>query len=103
MTPRPPSGDRDTSSHILDIAERLVQNRGFNGFSYADIASALEISTTTFRAKRSWAWHSSSDMSNDSSRHWGDAQDAPSRLEQQPIRRCLARAANVTCRGSGHS
>jgi TetR/AcrR family transcriptional regulator, transcriptional repressor for nem operon len=29
---------------ILDIAERLAQRRGFNGFSYADIAAELEIS-----------------------------------------------------------
>ncbi len=33
----------DTASAILDIAERLVQSRGFNGFSYADIASELGI------------------------------------------------------------
>ena len=34
----------DTASRILDIAERLVQSRGFNGFSYADVASELGIS-----------------------------------------------------------
>src|SRR5436309_10731187 len=34
----------DTASQILDVAERLVQSRGFNGFSYADVASELEIS-----------------------------------------------------------
>jgi TetR/AcrR family transcriptional repressor of nem operon len=28
---------------ILDVAERLVQVRGFNGFSYADIAAELQI------------------------------------------------------------
>lgn len=28
---------------ILDVAERLVQTRGFNGFSYADIAAELGI------------------------------------------------------------
>ena len=33
----------DTSSRILDVAERLVQLRGFNGFSYADVASELKI------------------------------------------------------------
>src|SRR5438270_13444250 len=33
----------DTSQRILDIAERLVQTRGFNGFSYADIAEALHV------------------------------------------------------------
>src|SRR3954471_20988039 len=32
-----------TSQRILDIAERLVQTRGFNGFSYADIAEALRV------------------------------------------------------------
>jgi TetR/AcrR family transcriptional repressor of nem operon len=33
----------DTSERILDIAERLVQTRGFNGFSYADIAESLDV------------------------------------------------------------
>lgn len=33
----------DTSGRILDIAEHLVQTRGFNAFSYADIAAALNI------------------------------------------------------------
>ncbi|HLX22584.1 MAG TPA: TetR/AcrR family transcriptional regulator [Usitatibacter sp.] len=33
----------DTSQRILDIAERLVQTRGFNGFSYADIAGSLKV------------------------------------------------------------
>ena len=33
----------DTSQRILDIAERLVQTRGFNGFSYADIATAMNV------------------------------------------------------------
>jgi len=32
-----------TTQRILDIAERLVQTRGFNGFSYADIAEALKV------------------------------------------------------------
>ena len=34
----------DTAGRILDVAERLVQTRGFNGFSYADVAAELEIS-----------------------------------------------------------
>ena len=34
----------DTASRILDVAERLAQTRGFNGFSYADIAAELKIS-----------------------------------------------------------
>jgi TetR/AcrR family transcriptional repressor of nem operon len=33
----------ETSQRILDVAERLVQTRGFNGFSYADIAEALDV------------------------------------------------------------
>jgi TetR/AcrR family transcriptional regulator, transcriptional repressor for nem operon len=33
----------DTSSRILDVAESLVQTRGFNAFSYADIADALHV------------------------------------------------------------
>jgi TetR/AcrR family transcriptional repressor of nem operon len=32
-----------TADRILDIAERLVQSRGFNGFSYADIATEMGI------------------------------------------------------------
>jgi TetR/AcrR family transcriptional regulator, transcriptional repressor for nem operon len=35
--------DAGTASRILDVAERLVQVRGFNGFSYADIAAELHI------------------------------------------------------------
>ena len=35
--------DGDTATRILDVAERLVQTRGFNGFSYADVASELEL------------------------------------------------------------
>ena len=32
-----------TAERILDIAERLAQTRGFNGFSYADIAAQLPV------------------------------------------------------------
>jgi TetR/AcrR family transcriptional regulator, transcriptional repressor for nem operon len=38
-TPR----DAGTASRILDVAERLLQDRGFNGFSYADVAAELHI------------------------------------------------------------
>ena len=31
----------DTATRILDVAERLAQTRGYNGFSYADIAGEL--------------------------------------------------------------
>ncbi|MBV8341701.1 MAG: TetR/AcrR family transcriptional regulator [Gammaproteobacteria bacterium] len=40
--PRPVASDA-TRTRILDVAERLVQTRGFNGFSYADIAAELGI------------------------------------------------------------
>jgi len=33
----------DTAQEILDVAERLVQTHGFNGFSYADIADAVGV------------------------------------------------------------
>lgn len=58
--PRPvaTSGPRtsvSTAERILDIAERLVQVRGFNGFSYADIAGELDMTTASlhyhFRGK----------------------------------------------------
>ena len=32
-----------TDQRILDLAERLVQTRGYNGFSYADIAATLGV------------------------------------------------------------
>jgi TetR/AcrR family transcriptional repressor of nem operon len=37
------SGSAATAGRILDIAERLVQTRGFNGFSYTDISAELRI------------------------------------------------------------
>jgi len=36
--------ESDTATQILDAAEHLVQERGFNGFSYADVASELGVS-----------------------------------------------------------
>jgi len=35
-------GSSNTAQRILDVAERLVQTQGFNGFSYADIAAELK-------------------------------------------------------------
>jgi TetR/AcrR family transcriptional repressor of nem operon len=37
------SAPPETASRVLDVAERLVQTNGFNGFSYADIASELSL------------------------------------------------------------
>ena len=42
MVSRAPA-DSDTATRVLDIASRLVQTRGFNGFSYADIAAELQV------------------------------------------------------------
>lgn len=37
----------DTAARILDVTERLVQQRGFNAFSYADVAGELGITTAS--------------------------------------------------------
>jgi TetR/AcrR family transcriptional regulator, transcriptional repressor for nem operon len=46
---------RSSADRILDVAERLAQTRGFNGFSYADIASELGVTKASlhyhFRTK----------------------------------------------------
>jgi len=33
----------DTSEKILDLAELLIQTRGYSAFSYQDISEALEV------------------------------------------------------------
>ncbi|HEX4672518.1 MAG TPA: TetR/AcrR family transcriptional regulator, partial [Solirubrobacteraceae bacterium] len=43
MTVAPDKNEKPTAERILDIAERLVQTRGFTNFSYADIAAELGI------------------------------------------------------------
>lgn len=43
MVATPASSEPGTRGRILDAAERLVQSRGFNGFSYADVASELGV------------------------------------------------------------
>jgi TetR/AcrR family transcriptional regulator, transcriptional repressor for nem operon len=42
-----PRRSSDTPTRILDVAERLAQQRGFNGFSYADVAAELKITTAS--------------------------------------------------------
>src|SRR5436305_11133264 len=37
------AGKNDTAQRILDVSEQLVQVRGFNAFSYADVATKLGI------------------------------------------------------------
>ena len=34
---------RDTKTDILDLAEKLIRTHGYNGFSYKDISTALNI------------------------------------------------------------
>lgn len=43
MTIQAPAAAPATSERILDVAERLAQTRGFNGFSYADIAAEVGV------------------------------------------------------------
>jgi TetR/AcrR family transcriptional repressor of nem operon len=43
VTVTPDTNDKPTGERILDIAERLVQTRGFTNFSYADVAAELGI------------------------------------------------------------
>jgi TetR/AcrR family transcriptional repressor of nem operon len=47
MAGRRAGDDGDTASRILDSAESLVQVRGFNGFSYADVAGELSLTTAS--------------------------------------------------------
>jgi TetR/AcrR family transcriptional regulator, transcriptional repressor for nem operon len=53
--PSSPPSAHATADRILDIAERLVQTRGFNGFSYADVAAELHVTKASlhyhFRTK----------------------------------------------------
>lgn len=42
-----PHSGTATADRILDVAERLAQTRGFNGFSYADIAAEIGITTAS--------------------------------------------------------
>jgi TetR/AcrR family transcriptional regulator, transcriptional repressor for nem operon len=43
MAVTPAQAPTGTAQRILDVAERLVQDRGYNGFSYADIAGELGV------------------------------------------------------------
>src|SRR5438874_3650023 len=47
MTSTRPKQEPRTAERALDVAERLVQTRGFNNFSYADIAAELGITTAS--------------------------------------------------------
>lgn len=36
-----------TRGRILDVAQRLIQDRGYNGFSYRDVAAEVGIRAPT--------------------------------------------------------
>ncbi len=38
---------KDTADRLLDVAETLVQRRGFNAFSYRDLAAAVGVKTAS--------------------------------------------------------
>src|SRR2546421_262559 len=50
--------DAGTAGRILDVAERLVQLRGFNGFSYGDVASELKVT----RASLHYHFHGKAEL-----------------------------------------
>jgi TetR/AcrR family transcriptional repressor of nem operon len=55
MASSTPTTKTNTAQRMLDVAEALVQVRGFNGFSYADVADELQITKASlhyhFRGK----------------------------------------------------
>src|SRR3954468_5997966 len=55
MPEKLPGNGSGTTSRILDVAERLLQTRGYNGFSYGDVAGELGITRAAlhyhFRSK----------------------------------------------------
>lgn len=57
-----------TSTRILEVAERLAQTRGFNGFSYADIAAELGIT----KASLHYHFASKSDLGRSLIVRYGD-------------------------------
>ena len=44
---KPRRGRNGTAQRILDVAEKLVQLRGYNAFSYADVAKELGVTTAS--------------------------------------------------------
>ena len=79
-----------TATRILDSAERLAQVRGFNGFSYADVAAEVGIT----KASLHYHFRGKADLGEALMARYADrfraalaaidsdAQDAPTRLER---------------------
>jgi TetR/AcrR family transcriptional repressor of nem operon len=47
MAPESTRPHTGTAERALDVAERLLQTRGFNSFSYADVAKQLNVTTAS--------------------------------------------------------
>ena len=41
----------------MDLAEHTVRSRGFNGFSYADLAAAASVSVLDYLGEIEWSSH----------------------------------------------
>jgi TetR/AcrR family transcriptional repressor of nem operon len=72
-----------TSQRILDVAERLVQTRGYNGFSYADIAQTLRVTKASLHY------------------HFPAKADLGARLIERYERNFLAALATIEAEGRG--
>jgi TetR/AcrR family transcriptional regulator, transcriptional repressor for nem operon len=68
MPPPTRTPENGTAERILDIAERLVQTRGFNSFSYGDIAAELGIT----KASLHYHFQSKAELGNALIRRYAD-------------------------------
>lgn len=62
----------DTATRMLNIAERLAQTRGFNGFSYSDIATELGVA----KASLHHHFRTKSDLGQALTQRYGESFDA---------------------------
>jgi TetR/AcrR family transcriptional repressor of nem operon len=89
----PAARQPSAAERILDIAERLAQTRGFNGFSYADVAQELSVT----KASLHYHFHSKADLGRALivryQRVFGEALDLigeQSRTAREKLRRYVA-------------
>ena len=86
-----------TRDHVLDVAERLAQTRGFNGFSYADIAAELGIT----KASLHYHYRTKTELGCAIIGRYGERFRAGARGNQRdrPTRVAAARAIRPALRG----
>ncbi len=62
----------DTAQRALDVAERLVQVRGFNGVSYADVAAEIGVTKAAlhYHFAAGSVWYSAASMPHRHIRPW---------------------------------